>query len=167
MTGLYVKSRTRKSWQGNVDAQLNAMHIPDGARVLDIGGGTGTHAIPLAAKGCDVTVIEPSGAMREQLQENLASSGTGLTILPSRWEDISGSELGDPFDAVIASYSLSMSDIGDALDKMQDCCQGTVHLFWFLSSPSWARVSQDLWPLLHNREYPGEPLADCLWQVCV
>jgi len=166
VTDLYIRSRTRQVWQGKVDAQFSAMNIPAGARVLDIGGGTGTHAVPLAAKGCDVTVVEPSAAMREELQKNLSSSGAGLlTVIPSRWEDVSLQELGDPFDAVLASYSLSMTDIGEALEKMHACCRGTVHLFWFLTPPSWARVSRDLWPRLYGREYPCEPLADCLWQV--
>jgi len=166
VTDFYARSRTRQSWQENVNEHLKVMHIPAGARVLDIGGGSGTHAIPLAANGCDVTIVEPSVAMREELDKNLASSGTGpIAIIPFRWEDVPLSELGGPFDAVIASYSLSMMEIGEALEKMQACCRGTVHLFWFLTPPSWARVSRDLWPLFHEKEFPGEPLADCLWQV--
>jgi SAM-dependent methyltransferase len=166
VNGLYFRSRTRSPWLEKMDGRLKALHIPAGARILDIGGGSGALAIPLAAQGCEVTVIEPSAAMREELEKNLASSGAGpLVVIPSRWEDISPNELGDPFDAVIASYSLSMADFGKALEKMQACCRGTVHLFWFLTPPSWARVSRDLWPLLYGREYPGEPLADCLWQA--
>ena len=151
-----------------MDVQLKAMQIPAGARVLDIGGGTGTHAIPLAAGGCNVTVIEPSVVMREELHKNLASSGAGsVTVIPSRWEDVSLSEPGDPFDAVIASYSLSMMDIGEALEKMQVCCRGTVHLFWFLSPPSWARVSRDLWPMIHGREYPVNPSRTVSGRCCM
>ena len=166
MTDLYVKSRTRQAWQGKVDAQFKAMNIPAGARVLDIGGGTGTHAVPLAATGCDVTVIEPAAAMREELERNRSSSGAGtIRVIPSRWEDVSGEDLGDPFDVVMASYSLTMMDIGEAIRKMQASSRGTVHLFWFLTPPSWARVSRDLWPRLYGRELPDEPLANCLWQV--
>ena len=165
-TDLYVKSRTRQAWQGKVEAQFRAMNIPAGARVLDIGAGTGTHAVPLAAGGCDVTVVEPSEAMREELEKNRLLAGAGpVTIIPKRWEDISHKELGESFDVVIASYSLSMQDIGDAVQKIQSCSRGAVHLFWFLTPPSWARVSRDVWPLLHGREYPAEPLADCLWQA--
>jgi len=166
VTDLYVRSRTRRTWQEKVDEQFRTMNIPKGARVLDIGGGTGTHAIPLALSGCDVTVIEPSAAMREELQKNISSSGAAtITVIPQRWEDVSQGDLGDPFDVVIASYSLSMVEIGEAVEKMQACCRGTVNLFWFLTPPSWARISRDLWPRLHGREYPAEPLADCLWQA--
>lgn len=166
VAGLYVKSRTRQAWQGKVDAQFSAMRIPEGARVLDIGGGTGTHAVPLATRGCAVTVVEPATAMREELEKNLAESGAGkVTVIPKRWEDIAQDDLGNPFDIVMASYSLSMTDIGEAVAAMQACCRGSVHLFWFLTPPSWARISADLWPLIYGRDYPGEPLADCLWQV--
>jgi len=166
VTELYVKSRTRQAWTGKVDAQFKAMKIPPGARVLDIGGGTGTHAVPLAAMGCDVTVVEPSGAMREELEKNLSSSGAGaITVIPTRWEDVIPGKMGGPFDIVMASYSLSMEDIGNAITTMQACCRGFVHLFWFLTPPSWARVSYDLWPLLYGRKYPGDPLADILWQA--
>ena len=163
---LYVKSRSRKDWQGTVDAQFRAMDIPYHARVLDIGAGTGTHAITLALAGCDVTAVEPSPAMREVLEKNFASSGIdAVTVIPSRWEDVLIDQLGNPYDIVLASYSLAMTDIGAAVEKMQACCRGSVHLFWFLTPPPWEQVSLDLWPRLHGCGYSTEPLANCLWQA--
>jgi len=163
---IYGKSRQSVSWNRKVETQLADMNIPTGSRVLDIGAGTGTLAVPLAAKGCRVTVIEPSDLMREGLAQNQRLAGVpDITVIPRRWEDIPLEELDVPFDVVIASYSLTMTDIGAALLKMQACCTGTIHLFWFLTPPSWVRVSHDLWPQLHGTEYTGEPLADCLWQV--
>ncbi|MDD1703476.1 MAG: class I SAM-dependent methyltransferase [Methanoregula sp.] len=145
---------------------LEAMGIPGGSRVLDIGAGPGKYAVPLAGRGCGVTVVEPSPVMREALVENMRERGvTGITVIPKRWEDVTVEELGGPFDAVIASYSLTMMDMGKALAKMQACCRGTVHLFWFLTSPAWVQVNRDLWPLLHGGEFPGEPTADWLWQI--
>lgn len=161
---VYMKGREKN--QHHTEAQLKAMAIPDGSRVLDIGAGPGTFAFPLAVRGCSVTVVEPSPVMREALGERMREENCStIRVIPKRWEDIRPDELGDPYDAVIASYSLTMMDIGEAVVKMQNCCRGTVHLFWFLTPPSWATVNKDLWPHLHGGEFPGEPMADWLWQV--
>jgi len=148
------------------ETRLAAMHIPDRSRVLDIGAGPGTYAIPLAVRGCDVTVVEPSPVMREMLETRIQGAKVkNITVIPKRWEDVEPAELGAPFDAVIASFSLTMMDMGEALTKMNTCCNGTVHLYWFLTSPAWAQVNADLWPLLHGGTFPGEPTADWLWQI--
>jgi SAM-dependent methyltransferase len=161
---VYMKGQEKR--QKSDAARLEAMGIPDGSRVLDIGAGPGIYAVPLAGRGCRVTVVEPSPVMREALAENMREHGiTGITVIPKRWEDVTTEELDEPFDAVIASYSLTMMDMGKALAKMQVCSRGTVHLFWFLTSPAWVQVNQDLWPLLHGGEFPGEPTADWLWQI--
>jgi len=163
---VYMKGREKNRDQTR--ARLDAMAIPSGSRVLDIGAGPGTFAIPLALEGCSVTVVEPSSVMRETLGEQMENKGIStITVIPKRWEDVDLDELGEPFDAVIASYSLTMMDIAEAMAKMQDCCRGTVHLFWFLTPPTWATVNRDLWPLIHGGEFPGEPMADWLWQVLV
>ncbi|MDD1693585.1 MAG: methyltransferase domain-containing protein [Methanoregula sp.] len=163
---VYMKGREKNQHQ--TEARLAAMAIPDGSRVLDIGAGPGTFAIPLASRGCAVTVVEPSSVMRETLAERIREENlSAITVIPKRWEDVSPGELGESFDVVIASYSLTMMDIAEAVAKMQECCRGTVHLFWFLTPPSWAKVNKDLWPLIHGGEFPGEPMADWLWQVLV
>lgn len=146
--------------------RLAAMNLPGGSRVLDIGAGPGTYAIPLAKNGCKVTVVDPSPVMRELLEARMKKEKIEtITVIPKRWEDVEPAELGAPFDVIIASFSLTMMDMGAALAKMHASCQGTVHLFWFLTSPAWAQVNRDLWPHLHGGSFPGEPTADWLWQI--
>jgi Predicted S-adenosylmethionine-dependent methyltransferase involved in bacterial cell division len=161
---VYLKDHNKRKKSDT--ARLDAMKIPLGSRVLDIGAGPGIYAVPLAIQGCRVTVVEPSPVMRKALEENMRESKVaGITIIPKRWEDVTARELDGPFDVVIASYSLTMMDMGEALLKMQACCTGTIHLFWFMTSPAWVQVNRDLWPLLHGGEFPGEPTADWLWQI--
>lgn len=154
------------SWRKEAEERIASMGVRDGMRVLDIGAGTGTLAVPLAAHGCDVVAVEPGEAMREALaiyarQQNVRP----IAVIPKRWEDVDQGELGGPFDVVFASYSLMITDIGPAIRKMQDACRGQVHLFWFLTQPYTAILNADLWPKVHGAEFPGEPTADVLWQV--
>ncbi|MFA4861537.1 class I SAM-dependent methyltransferase [Methanoregula sp.] len=161
---VYAKRDT--GHEGITEARLAAMQIPDGSRVLDIGAGPGTYAIPLSKRGCNVTVVEPSPVMREMLEARIKKERIkNITVIPKRWEDVVPAELGAPFDAVIASFSLTMMDMEEALGRMHACSKGTVHLYWFLTSPTWAKVNADLWPLLHGGCFPGEPTADWLWQI--
>lgn len=166
VNNIYEKTRQSDGWRRRADALIAEMDIPAGARVLDIGAGTGTMAVPLAARGCHVTALEPSAPMRDGLVAYQKDMGMpDLTIIPKRWEEVDTKAFDQPFDRVIASYSLTMVDIGHAVARMQDCCRGSVHLFWFLTSPSWTRIGRALWPDLHGTVFRDEPLADCLWQA--
>ena len=161
-----VYTRGDQGHEEKTNTRLAVMNIPDGSRILDIGAGPGTYAIPLAKKGCTVTVVEPSPVMRELLAARMNEEKiTTITVIPKRWEDVGPEELGAPFDAVIASFSLTMMDMAAALRKMHAACSGTVHLWWFLTEPTWAQVNRDLWPHLHGGSFPGEPTADWLWQI--
>jgi SAM-dependent methyltransferase len=160
--------RNLDSWRREAEERIVRMGIRDGSRVLDIGAGTGTLAVPLAAHGCDVVVVEPAEAMREALGIYAKQQQTDpVTVIPRRWEDVIPEDLGKPFDVVFASYSLMITEIEPAIRKMQAACAGQVHLFWFLTQPYTARLNTALWPKVHGAEFPGEPTADCLWQALV
>lgn len=49
-------------------------------RVLDVGGGSGVWAVPLASAGCEVTVIDPSPNALATLQRRAADAGVAQLI---------------------------------------------------------------------------------------
>jgi SAM-dependent methyltransferase len=154
------------SWRKEAEERIAVIGVKDGSRVLDIGAGTGSLAVPLAAHGCDVIAVEPAEAMREALDIYARQQKVQpITVIPKRWEDVEHEDLGEPFDIVFASYSLMITDIVPALAKMQAVCEGQVHLFWFLTQPYTSLLNMALWPKVHGSEFPGEPTTDCLWEV--
>jgi|FaiFalFF_MnMetaG_3_1042247.scaffolds.fasta_scaffold00217_13 SAM-dependent methyltransferase len=58
--------------------------------VLDVGGGAGRFALPLALRCRGVTVVEPSPSMVAALEEGMREAGIGnITVVRSRWEEAS------------------------------------------------------------------------------
>jgi SAM-dependent methyltransferase len=150
---------------GYAERQLASMAIPGGATVLDIGAGPGTLAVPLARRGCRVTAVEPSAPMRRALRERADAEGVTVAVFEEPWEEIEPAVLGDPFDAVVASYSLLMVNLRAALAKMHAVCRGRVHLFYPLTPPGGRLLEHALWPAIHGTGYPPEPMADCVWNI--
>ncbi len=54
--------------------QLVLPHLQPSDRVLDIGAGAGRHAVYLAQQVAHVVAVEPSFAMRQQLERRLAAT---------------------------------------------------------------------------------------------
>jgi FkbM family methyltransferase len=70
-------------------------------RVLDVGAGAGRHVLSVAPRVQQVTAVEPSPAMREQLALGVAEAGlTNVTVVPAAWPD---AEV-EPADVVICSH---------------------------------------------------------------
>lgn len=89
--------------------------------VLDMGCGTGSIAVPLARAGHKVVAADFSEGMIGELRKRMqAAQVEGVTPLVMAWED-NWQEYGvgeKSVDVVLASRSLSVADLGEALDKM-------------------------------------------------
>jgi SAM-dependent methyltransferase len=137
------------------------------SKVLDIGAGPGTIAVPLASRVASVTAVEPAAGMAEVMSEHaLEKDVTNLSIIRKRWEDVDyKKDLDGPYDLVIARHSLGMLNIRDAVKSMCEASSEWVYLFWFAGSTGWEKAMIDLWPKLHGREYQPGPKADILYNV--
>lgn len=160
-------ANARSEYDDRVKMTLAALPVTSNSRVLDIGAGPGTLAIPLAPRVREVTAVEPGAGMVEVLRKHADREGIrNITCVQKLWEDVDPStDLAAPYDIVVASLSLTMHDIRSALQQMDAVSSGSVHLFWFVDMPFWERISADLQEPLHGRpSYPG-PKADCLFGV--
>ena len=88
-------------------------------RVLDLGGGTGGTAVPLAAAGHDVTVVDPSPDALASLARRAAETGTSQHIHPVQGDTDSVGQPGadgrrPAYDLVCLHGTLEVVDDPDA-----------------------------------------------------
>jgi SAM-dependent methyltransferase len=137
---LWLDEQQRKSWtrkkkkdwdsraasfaKRTADSDFSTLFIkmmqPDPAwTVLDVGCGPGTLAVPLAEQGLQVTALDSSEGMLEQLQLRQQEAGvTTITPVHGSWTD-SWHDLGlKKHDVAIAARSLSVANLGEGLAKL-------------------------------------------------
>jgi cyclopropane fatty-acyl-phospholipid synthase-like methyltransferase len=153
--------------QERIPMMVSFFSLSPALRILDIGAGPGTLAIPLSGVTGHVTAVEPAAGMIEVMKERIREKSIhNIDIVHKRWEDVDiHSDLHPPYDLVIASHSLGMPDIRTAIEMMQKVCSGEIWLFWFAGITSWEVQMKDLWPVIHGRPFVHSPKSDILFQV--
>ncbi len=81
---------------------------PGPMRVLDVGGGDALDALPLAADGHDVTVLDPSEQMLSAGRERAAAAGLPVRFEQGGIEDLA--VLAEVYDAVLCHFVLQYRD---------------------------------------------------------
>lgn len=128
--------------------RIEGMRLTEDSRVLDIGAGPGSIAIPLSKIVSHVTAVEPSEGMRQCLFDNMAErSISNISVVPKTWQDVDiGKDLNGPYDVVFASYSLGVPDLREALLKMNEVAEKYVYIFWFADMIShWKKFYKPIW----------------------
>ena len=86
---------------GDPEVDCLAQQVRSEHTLIDVGGGAGRLALPLALRCRRVTVVEPSESMQSELREGAREAGIdNLTIVDSNWED---ADL-DPADLVLCAH---------------------------------------------------------------
>ena len=148
------------------DPIFDQIQIHPGDRVLDIGGGPGTIAIPLARQGAHVTVIEPAEGMSAILTENLKKEHiSGISIIRDKWENFEVDQTSELFDHVIACFSLGMPDIEESIRKMISISRGKIYLIWFSGLSSWDQMMMGICDRRCGHIYSPGPKSDLLYHV--
>ena len=149
------------------EKRIKDLKLSPDSRVLDIGSGPGTLAIPIARQVAHVTAVEHSDGMMNVMQENIKEYGIeNIDTVHKDWEAVDvRSDLSAPYDVVFASYSLGMKDIRASIRKMMDASSKYIYLYWFAGETSWDIHSRKLWPSLHGCEYQPAPKCNVLYNV--
>lgn len=109
---------------------LQRVKLSPDLTVLDAGCGTGALTIPLAERARSVTALDLSPVMLQYLGNNLKTRGlTNVQIINADFLTIDKAKLGF-FDIVLASRSLPMGNLRQALEKMNQVARYRCYLTW-------------------------------------
>jgi SAM-dependent methyltransferase len=100
--------------------------IDGGTTVLDIGAGTGRWTIPLANIAKTVTAVEPSSAMLDSLNKNIADAKlNNIQATQSSWEDV----ITEPHDIAVCAHAMYASpDLASFVRKIESYTTRTCYL---------------------------------------
>ncbi|OQX07508.1 MAG: hypothetical protein BWK76_24785 [Desulfobulbaceae bacterium A2] len=97
--------------------------------VLDMGSGPGTLALPLAERVRRITAVDFSSSMLELLRQQATARGLdNITTIEASWDDDWSARGIKMHDLAIASRSLSVKDLRQALEKLDRIARVAVYL---------------------------------------
>lgn len=136
--------------QPQPDSFMRALlpRLRPGDTVLDIGAGTGRYLPALAAATREVIAIEPSAAMRAEMERLIVAEGLrNVTVLAERWppeRPIRGDV------AISAHVVYGVAEVGPFFTAMDQAARRACHLYLGLRHPGYALAA--FWERVH-----GEP----------
>ena len=142
-----------------------ADEIGPAATLLDVGGGAGRFALPLALVCQHVTVVEPSHGMLKELRAGTEEHNIrNVTAVEGTWEEIDVA----PADVVLCSHVMyGVADIVPFVRKLESKANERLLVLMFVDSPQ--SELTELWRTIHGEEritLPALPdLLRVLWEM--
>ena len=124
-------------------------------RVLDIGAGPGSWALPMAEICAHVTALEPSSGMIDIMEEKIEAEGAdNITVVQKTWQetDIAAEGWEGAFDLVFASMTPGI-DGPVAMEKMISASRAFCYMSGF-SGPGMTAQFAPLWEKFFDRPMP-------------
>jgi SAM-dependent methyltransferase len=132
------------------DIEVNRLvrEVTPAMTVLDVGGGAGRFALPLALHCRHVTVVEPSPSMGESLRQLAAAAQIdNVSLVAKRWEE---AEV-EPADVILSAHVIYMiEDIRAFVAKMVAHARQKVLMLMFMRLPL-ARYAP-FWRWVHGED---------------
>src|SRR4051812_35415573 len=94
----YEENVFTKNTKAEVDFFLSLFPLAKGARILDVGCGTGRHSIELATRGYQMTGLDISSGMLTVAHRNAAAAGVDVDWVQG---DATNFAFDEPFDAAM------------------------------------------------------------------
>jgi SAM-dependent methyltransferase len=149
------------------DVEVNRLvrEVSPSTTVLDVGGGAGRFALPLALRCQHVMVVEPSPSMGESLRQIAAEARiNNVSLMAKRWEE---AEV-EPADVVLSAHVIYMvEDIRAFVGKVVAHARQKVLMPTFMRPPM-ARYAP-FWRRVHGEdkhELPGAgEFMQVLWEM--
>ena len=139
--------------------------LGSGKEVLDVGGGAGRYALPLATRAERVTVVDPSDDSIDLLKERAADAGiTNVTAINEQWEDANVPDA----DLVLCSLVLHhVSEPAPFVTKLQQHAKSRVAVLEMVQTPGVA--TNPFFERVHGKPLPPLPglarLMELLWEM--
>jgi SAM-dependent methyltransferase len=112
----YDQNVFTKNTRREVDFLVEELDIAPGAAVIDVGCGTGRHAVELAGRGCRVTGLDLSERMLALAAEKAAAAGVEVEWVQA---DASRFSLAKRFDAALCLCEGSFGLLGAGDDPLE------------------------------------------------
>ena len=161
LTGFFTQDPTRTS-----DPEINALltYIKENDTILDVGGGAGRLALPIALKSKHVNIIDPSKGMLETLTNTAEKFDiTNIQTTHSEWLDTNAKTA----TVVICAHVLyGIFEISEFVDKLSLHADREVILLAFDAPPiSWL---SPFWEFVYKEKRVAVPalkeLMNILWE---
>ena len=139
--------------------------VPEGSTLIDVGGGAGRFALPLALKCEHVTVVEPADSMVEGLREGMREAKIeNVSIVNELWEDARV----ETADVVLAAHSIyGVVDADGFLRKLNESAVSRVLVLAFTEQPQTQLAP--FWKPVHGEDRITLPalveLVNVLWSM--